>query len=293
MLSMLQNKIFLLKVLTVTVLVLIAVNVIVYIIKDPGRIRKPATNFSTRQLTVGVDEDELIEYAPLDTLIDSLMIREFDIQPGWIRNDRVQLENLMYMRKIVQIPKYFASTFFNLDLTKLANQHDWEILNVIEKLGRQTGAADISIDIGKDGVIYERIDMVISQRIRPAGKEVFFIVNGFGSVFDEKVRSFLELPETFSLYVPKEQSAFKDIVLEAEKTGKPVIKNLPWRNIFYLEEIGDERELTYQFFELLNNIPNRGFVVLSNKPHIRELIRKQFPRAVKKGYIIRAYAERW
>lgn len=290
---MLQNKIFLLKVLTVTVLVLIAGNVIVYIANHDGQKRKPAVNFSSRQLTVGVEEEDLIEYASLDTLIDSLMIREFDIQPGWIRNDRVQLEDLMYMRKIVQIPKYFASTFFNLDLTKLANQNDWEILNVIEKLGRQPGAADISIDIGKDGIIYERIDMVTSQRIRPSGKEVFFIVNGFGSVYDEKVKSFLELPETFSMYVPKEQPAFKDISQEAEKTGKPVIKHLPWRNIFYLEEVGDERELTYQFFELLNNIPNRGFIVLSNKPHIRELIRKQFPRAVKKGYIIRLYAERW
>ena len=290
---MLQNKIFLLKVLTVTVLVLIAVNVIVYITKETGPTRKPASNFSSKQLTVGVEEEDLIEYAPLDTLIDSLMIREFDVQPGWIRNDRVQLENLMYMRKIVQIPKYFASTFFNLDLTKLANQYDWEILNVIEKLGRQPGAADISIDIGKDGIIYERIDMVTSQRIRPAGKEVFFIVNGFGSALDDKVRSFLELPETFSIHVPKEQPAFKAISEEAEKAGKPVIKFLPWRNIFYFEEKSGELEITWDFFELLNNVPNRAFIVLSNKPQIRELIRKQFPRAVKKGYIIRLYAERW
>lgn len=290
---MLQNKIFLLKVLTVTVLILIAINVIVYFTHDDGNKRKPAANFSSRQLTVGVEEEDLIEYAPLDTLIDSLMIREFDIQPGWIRNDRVQLENLMYMRKIVQIPKYFASTFFNLDLTKLANQNDWEVLNVIEKIGRQPGAADISIDIGIDGVIYERIDMVTSQRIRPAGKEVFFIVNGFGSALDDKVRSFLELPETFSIHVPKEQPAFKAISEEAEKAGKPVIKFMPWRNIFYFEEKGGELEITWDFFELLNNVPNRAFIVLSNKPQIRELIRKQFPRAVKKGYIIRLYAERW
>ena len=293
MLLMLQNKIFLLKVLTVTVLILIAVNVIVYITKETGPTRKPASTFSSKQLTVGVEEEDLIEYAPLDTLIDSLMIREFDVQPGWIRNDRVQLENLMYMRKIVQIPKYFASTFFNLDLTKLANQYDWEILNVIEKLGRQPGAADISIDIGKDGIIYERIDMVTSQRIRPAGKEVFFIVNGFGSALDDKVRSFLELPETFSIHVPKEQPAFKAISEEAEKAGKPVIKFMPWRNIFYFEEKSGELEITWDFFELLNNVPNRAFIVLSNKPQIRELIRKQFPRAVKKGYIIRLYAERW
>ncbi len=293
MLSMLQNKIFLLKVLTVTVLILIAINVIVYFTHDDGNKRKPAANFSSRQLTVGVEEEDLIEYAPLDTLIDSLMIREFDIQPGWIRNDRVQLENLMYMRKIVQIPKYFASTFFNLDLTKLANQNDWEVLNVIEKIGRQPGAADISIDIGIDGVIYERIDMVTSQRIRPAGKEVFFIVNGFGSALDDKVRSFLELPETFSIHVPKEQPAFKVISEEAEKAGKPVIKFMPWRNIFYFEEKGGELEITWDFFELLNNVPNRAFIVLSNKPQIRELIRKQFPRAVKKGYIIRLYTERW
>lgn len=290
---MLQNKIFLLKVLTVTVLILIAINVIVYFTHDDGNKRKPAANFSSRQLTVGVEEEDLIEYAPLDTLIDSLMIREFDIQPGWIRNDRVQLENLMYMRKIVQIPKYFASTFFNLDLTKLANQNDWEVLNVIEKIGRQPGAADISIDIGIDGVIYERIDMVTSQRIRPAGKEVFFIVNGFGSALDDKVRSFLELPETFSIHVPKEQPAFKAISEEAEKAGKPVIKFMPWRNIFYFEEKNGEQEITWDFFELLNNVPNRAFIVLSNKPQIRELIRKQFPRAVKKGYIIRLYAERW
>lgn len=293
MFSMLQNKIFLLKVLTVTVLVLIAGNLIVYLAKRSDGPRKPSSNFSSKQLTVGVDEDELIEYAPLDTLIDSLMIREFDVQAGWIRNDRVQLENLMYMRKIVQIPKYFASTFFNLDLTRLANDHDWEILSVIEKMGRQSGVADFSIDIGREGVIYQRMDMVVSPKLRPSGKEVFFIVNGFGSEFDERVKSFLELPETFSLYVPKEQPAFKVISFEAERTGKPVIKNLPWRNIYYLEETGDEKELTYQFFELLNNIPNRGFVVLSNKPHIFELIRKQFPRAVKKGYLIRSYAERW
>jgi hypothetical protein len=293
MLSMLQNKIFLLKVLTVTVLVLIAVNLIVVALEGPGPARKAGANFSSKQLTVGVEEDDLIEYAPLDTLIDSLMIREFDIQPGWIRNDRVQLENLMYLRKIVQIPKYFASTFFNLDLTRLANQYDWEILNVIEKLGRQPGASDISIDIGIDGVIYERIDMVTSQRIRPAGKEVFFIVNGFGSVMDDKVRSFLELPETFSIHVPKEQPAFKAISLEAEEAGKPVIKFMPWRNIFYFEEKSGEQEITWDFFELLNNVPNRAFIVLSNTPQIRELIRKQFPRAVKKGYIVRLYAERW
>ncbi|MBL7995773.1 hypothetical protein JNM05_10420 [bacterium] len=293
MFAKLQNKIFLLKTLTVAVLMLIAGNVIAYLVRSPDGPRRPSVNFSSRQVTVGVDEDDLIEYAPLDTLIDSLMIREFDIQPGWIRNDRVQLDNVMYMRKIVQIPKYFPSTLFNLDLTKLTNDHDWEILSVNEKIGRQAGASDINIDIGKDGVIYERMDMVVSPRIRPSGKEVFFIISGFGSEFDDNVKSFLELPETFSVYVPKDQPAFKVISLEAERLAKPVIKNLPWRNIYYLEERSDERELTYQFFELLNNIPNRGFVVLSNKPHIHDLIKKQFPRVIKRGYIIRSYSERW
>jgi len=221
MFSKLKNKIFLLKALTITALLLIAGNLFAYLATGSGGLRKPTLNFSTRQIPVGVDEEELIEYAPLDTLIDSLMIREFDVQPGWIRNDRVQLENLMYMRKIVQIPKYFASALFNLDLTRLANHNDWEVLNVIEKMGRQPGANDLSIDIGKDGVIYERMDMVVSQQIRPSGKEVFFIVVGFGSEFDERVKTFLELPETFSVYVPKEEPAFKVISFEAEKTGKP------------------------------------------------------------------------
>lgn len=274
-------------------MLLIAGNIIAYLTESPDGSRRPSVNFSSRQVTVGVDEDDLVEYAPLDTLIDSLMIGEFDIQPGWIRNDRVQLDNVMYMRKIVQIPKYFPSTLFNLDLTKLANKLDWEILSVNEKIGRQAGAVDFGIDIGKDGVIYERMDMVVSPRIRPSGKEVFFIVNGFGFELDDNVKSFLELPETFSLYVPKDLPAFKVISFEAERLAKPVIKNLPWRNIYYLEEKGDERELTYEFFELLNNIPNRGFVVLSNKPHIYELIKKQFPRVTKKGYIIRSYSERW
>ncbi len=293
MLELLQNKIFLLKLLTVTVLILIAVHVIVYLSGGNHQHRKTSANFSSRQLTVGVDEDELIEYAPLDTLIDSLMIREFDVQPGWIRNDHVQLENLMYMRKIVQIPKFFANAFFNFDLTQLANQNDWEILSVIEKMGKQAGSADMSIDIGRDGVIYQRIDMVVSQRIRPSGKELFFIVNGFGSGYDDKVRSFLELPETFSIHVPKEQPGFQAILKEAELAGKPVIKYMPWRNVYYFEEKGGEQEMTWDFFELLNNVPNRAFIVLSNKPAIRELIRKQFPRAVKKGYVIKQYAERW
>lgn len=274
-------------------MILIAGNIIAYLTEASDGHKRPTINFSSRQVTVGVDEDDLAEYAPLDTLIDSLMIGEFDIQPGWIRNDRVQLDNVMYMRKIVQIPKYFPSTLFNLDLTKLANKLDWEILSVNEKIGRQAGAVDFSIDIGKDGVIYERMDMVVSPRIRSSGKEVFFIVNGFGFEFDDNVKSFLELPETFSIYVPKDQPAFKVISFEAERLAKPVIKNLPWRNIYYLEEKGDERELTYEFFELLNNIPNRGFVVLSNKPHIYELIKKQFSRVTKKGYIIRSYSERW
>jgi hypothetical protein len=293
MLELLQNKIFLLKTLTVTVLLLIAVNLVIYLTKNSGKSRKPASNFSSKQLTVGVDEDDLVEYAPLDTLIDTLMIREFDVQPGWIRNDRVQLENLMYMRKIVQIPKYFAGAFFNLDLTQLVNQYDWELLSVIEKMGKQPGATDMSIDIGRDGVIYQRIDMVVSPRIRPSGKELFFIVNGFGAGYDEKVKSFLELPETFSIHVPKEQPGYTAILKEAEIAGKPVIKFMPWRNIFYFEEKGSELDITWDFFELLNNVPNRAFIVLSNKPQTRELIRKQFPRAVKKGYIIKQYAERW
>ncbi len=291
--SKLHNKIFLLKVLTVLVLVLIAGNLISYLAKKPNVLRKSSSNFSTKQLTVGVDEDDLIEYAPLDTLIDSLMIREFDVQPGWVRNDRVQLENLLYMRKIVQIPKYFPSSLFNLDLTQLANTNDWQILSVIEKMGKQSGIADLSVDIGRDGVIYQRIDMIISPRLRPSGKEIFFIVNGFGTEFNDQVKSFLELPETFSLYVPKDQPAFKAISLEAEHTEKPVIKNLPWRNIYYLDESDNDRELTYQFFELLNNVPNRAFIVLSNKPRIHDLIKKQFPRVIKRGYIIKLYAEKW
>lgn len=293
MLELFQNKLFLLKALTITVLLLVAINLIVYLTRHSNGHRKPSSNFSSKQLTVGVDEDDLVEYAPLDTLIDSLMIREFDVQPGWIRNDVVQLENLMYMRKIVQIPKYFANSFFNLDLTLLANQNDWEVLSVIEKIGKQPGASDLSIDIGRDGVIYQRIDMVVSQKIRPSGKELFFLVNGFGAGYDEKVKSFLELPETFSIHVPKDQPGYPAILKEAETFGKPVIKFMPWRNIFYFEEKGSEQDITWDFFELLNNVPNRAFIVLSNKPQIRELIRKQFPRAVKKGYVIKQYAERW
>lgn len=290
---MFQNKITALKILTAAALILIVVHIALHLGKSTHALMKSSANFAYKQLTVGVDEDDLFEYAPLDTLIDSMMIGEFDVQPGWIRNDRVQLENLIYMRKIVQIPKYFPGSLFNLDLTRLANNNDWQVLSVIEKMGRQSGASDLSVDIGRHGVIYQRIDMVTSPKLRPSGKEIFFIVNGFGSEMNEQVRSFLDLPETFSIHVPKDQPGFKTISAEAERAGKPVIKFMPWRNIFYFEEKGDERELTYRFFELLNNVPNRAFIVLSNNPRMYALIKKQFPRVIKKGYIIKLYAEKW
>ncbi|MCB0832311.1 MAG: hypothetical protein KDC45_02500 [Bacteroidetes bacterium] len=289
------QKTVLIKLLLILALALGALNLVVaHVNLSNNAYSSPDDSFSYRRLTVGVEPEELSDYEEFNFLLDSLMTKEFDIQPGWIKNDRIQLENLMYLRKIIQTPFQFPYTLLNIDITAMAQSHDWNVLNVSELLTRQKGQVNVTIDIGRKGVIYQRVDFIANPRLRPAGKEVFFILNGLGATYDDHVKAYLELPETFAIHVPKGEAQGAVIKLEAEEAGKSVITHLPWsRNVFELSDKTDENDLIYEFFETLNNLPNRAFVVLQDRPLTYKLIKNQFPRATKRGYILRRFTQRW
>ncbi|HMV27445.1 MAG TPA: hypothetical protein PLG25_02345 [bacterium] len=301
----LKNKKFIVKALGALILVLLTVHLIISI----TRVSKQEDPFAyikeepvaeqvipePRRLTIGVSLEQLNRYVPFDEAIDSLLTHEFDIQPGFIKSERIQLENVNYIRKVIQLPKNFPNTLFVLDMNVLSEQRDWDIFSVSEKLNRQAGASDFTMDIGRRNLIYSRLEFTVNPRLRPMGKEVFFVVTGFGKNFDDLTRSFVELPESFAILVPKTESNYKIIAHEAERTGKSVMTYMPWsKYIYYFDEKGgDQERLTQALYENLEKAANRAFIVCEYSSATYQVLKKELPRLAKKGYIPRTYIQKW
>ncbi len=289
-----MQKIAIAKILSAAIILLIGIHLFLSYrrIHDPSDEDLEAV--SPKQITVGVSMDLFENYLPMDKMIDSLLIHEYDIQGNWIKNERVQLENLNYLRKSVQIPKYFPNTLFNVDMKNLADQNKWKILGVTEKMTRQLGVSDFSMDIGKGRVIYERMDFEVSLKLRAFPKEVYFIITGFGvSEFDSLAKAFMELPEKISFHVPKGQANGKLLASEADRASKATVKVLPWKYIYYFDDSNQEKEITERLYEILDNGPGRMYVIGHEKKPTYNVLQRELPRIVKKGYLVRLYKEKW
>jgi hypothetical protein len=288
---MLSQKILIAKILSAAILLLIVLHLVIsYRRAHPSSEELAAA----KQITVGVSEEFLEKYFPMDKMIDSLLIHEYDIQGNWIKNEHIQLENLNYLRKSVQIPKYFPNTLFNLDVKNLADQNQWKMMGVTEKMTRQLGVSDFSMDIGKGNVIYERLDFEVSIKLRAFPKEVYFIISNYGvTEFDSLAKAFLELPEKISFHVPKEQNNGKLLAFEAERAGKATVKFIPWKYIYYFDDSNNEKEITERLYEILVNGPGRMYLIGHEKQPTYNVLQRELSRVVKKGYLIRLYKEKW
>lgn len=243
-----------------------------------------------RRMSIGVDEELLQTYLPMNPLIDSLLYKEYGLKSGWISDEPVQFENLNYVRKTVQIPKNFAFTLFNIDLKNVLMAHQWEILNVRE----QMKSGDVHMDIGRDNVIYQRIDFIINKRVQPHGKEFSIIVSGFGLKYDELTKKFIELPENITLVVPQGQGFSKIIEHEAVKSGKQVIPRVPESPIvFYLEDAPDARAVKQSLYSVLENAPNGAVLVCYEKESTLDVLSNELGDLVKRGYRLRGYKSRY
>lgn len=243
-----------------------------------------------RRMSIGVDEDLLQTYLSMNPLIDSLLYKEYGLKSGWITDEPVQFENLNYIRKTVQIPKNFAFTLFNIDLKNLLETYQWEILNVRE----QMKSGDVHMDIGRNNVIYQRIDFMINKRVQPHGKEFSIIVSGFGLKYDDLTKKFIELPETITLVVPQGQGFSKIIEHEAVKFGKQVITRVPESPVvFYLEDSPDPRIVKQSLYSVLENAPNRAVLVCYEKESTYDVMSNELSDLVKRGYRLREYKSRY
>ncbi len=239
---------------------------------------------------IGTTEQTLNEYALMDTLIDSMLVNDYGIWRKWIRNDRVQRENALYLRKIVRIPPGFAATLFNIDLKQLAEAHRWDILDVREKMARQAGAVDFFLDIGRDRTVYSQIHMLVNRNFRPVGKDLSLVVSGFGLSYDELTRAFLQLPEPIALVVPTGQQYSKIISHEARRSGKVVLNRLPEkRELVYLEDDPDEGAMKQRLYDTLEKAPSGACIVAYEKVGTLNALRSVLPRLAKRGYRIVGY----
>ncbi len=288
--QLLSEKKNLIKVLLALLLILILSHLAISYFQKPP---KPKTGASAR-LTIGVQEKTLNAYVPFDDAIDSLLVREFEVSPGSIRSERIQLENLNYIRKNISIPKNFPNTLLILDMNQLAEARGWDIYNVSEKLNRQASASDFLVEIGHQGFIYCRMEFSVNSKLRPMGKEVYIVVKGFGKNYGELAKSFLSLSENFAFLVPKTEPDFTIMTFEAKRTGKSVIKQIPWsKNIYTFDEKMTVPLITEQFYEDLSNCVSRSFITCTASQESYQVLKKELPRLAKKGYIARVFTERW
>jgi len=281
-----SNKILVTKFLIFCVLVLLCTHLIYY----HTRISKPnhAEEGETKDPpTIGVTEEKLRVCNPLDASADSLLTYAYAIEPSWIKTQRIQFENLHYLRKTVQMPKGFAATLFNVDFTNLVESQGLQVLNVREKMK----SGDLYFDIGRGNVIYAVLEMVANYKIQPQGKEIFFFVNDMGKVYDETTKGFIELPENLCFVVPKNREFTQVITEQAEQAGKKVFTILPWsRNTFIFDAESDNaKAIGKAIHETLYLAPNRSLFVCSEKPGTLQALKDELNKLVKKGYRVRYY----
>lgn len=239
---------------------------------------------------LGTDEETLIEFATVDSLIDSLLIHGYDLRPAWIKTGRVQTERALYERKIVQIPRNFAVTLFNLDLKNLLEPAGWSVMAVRERMSRLPGALDVFVDVGREHTVFAQLHLLVSASLPTRGKEVALVVSGFGLSYDELTKAFIELPETITLLVPTGQQHSKITAHEARRAGKTLLSHLPaTRNILYLDDSPDEFRMRQQLYDVLSRIPDGGLIVAYEKIHTYNVLKAELPRLAKKGYRLIPY----
>lgn len=262
---------------------------------DESRVPKNAAVVSgfPDHAILGTDEESLIEFAPIDSLIDSLLIHTYGLRALWVKNDRVETERALYERKVVQIPSNFTVTLFNLDLKALLEPLGWTLLAVRERMSKYPGALDVFIDVGRDRTVYAQLHLLVNRNLAPRGREVAILISGFGLSYDDLTKAFLELPENITLIVPKGQQHSKIIAHEARRSGKSVVTRMPRSdNVQFLDDRPDEGVMREQLYQILAQSHDSAIIIAYEKIHTLNVLRTELPLLPKKGYRLVSYGER-
>lgn len=288
-----EQKLLWLKILAVVVLFLSVLHISLY--HTAGGFRSLAlwwysneTQAVTRGgVILGVSDQRLEEIRALNNQVDSLLIGNYGIKSRWIENDRVEFENLNYFRKTVMIPRNFSGNLMNLDLTQMVTEADWEILNFHEKMK----SGDLHVDIGKKNAIYLRMDFNTNNNLSPHGKEVYLLIDGFGSTYDDLVRSWIALNENMTFIVGKNLRYSEQITEDAKKSGKNVLAQIPWSTRqYFFDQADNPPAIRQSLLESLELAPQRAFMIGTSKASTLLVLKEELPRLIKRGYRIRRYS---
>lgn len=238
---------------------------------------------------MGVEENAMGAYRRFSEGVDSLLIHDYAIRQTWIRNELVHFDRGVYSRKQVRIPPDFAITLFNIDLKSLAESGGWGIYDAQENM--KTG--DLSVYLGREGKVYQVIQLLVSGGLQHTGKNISILVAGFGLTYDELTRSFIEFPEPITLIVPPGQEYSAIIAHEARRNGKPVIFRVPERkNILKFETsmVYDSNAVS-RFYSLIQQTPNGGGILFYEKKNALDLLTAELPKLPKRGIYIKPYTK--
>lgn len=288
-----EQKLLWLKLLAAAVLLLLAVHTSLFHL--PERFHRLAlwwyateAHAVTQGGTIlGVSDQRLDDVIPLNRQIDSLLTESYGLKSRWIENDRVEFENLNYYRKTVIIPRDFSGNLLNLDLTQLVTEQGWEVLNFREKMK----SGDLHVDIGQRNAIFLRIDLNTNANLSPHGKEVYMLIEGFGASYDDVVRSWIALNENLTFVVTKNLRYTDQVTEDAQKSGKNVIRQVPWSTRqYFFDQPDDVQQIRQSLWENLELAPQRAFLIGTSKPATLKVLKEELPRLIKRGYRIRRYS---